>query len=214
MKKIIFLLITLYSVMPLFSQSDTIITDAKKKDRFIIWLIPSVAPNIYGIAIGPIGSEAICNRPYTKFSHGLNLQLIGQGFFQTFYMNKMKFEDYNLSNNNEAGIFNDTLPKRAIHNGILLSPLGTFTDQVNGVSCSFWMSMGRKINGLSFNLLWNRYEQINGIAIGLVNHAVVNNGIQIGLVNKAKETRGFQFGIWNKNERRALPLINWNFKDK
>ena len=214
MKKIIFLIIILCTVISSFSQSDTIKIDAKKKNRFVAWLIPSVAPNIYGIAIGPIGSEAFCNKPYTRFSHGLNLQLIGEGFFQTFYITKIKFEDYDLSNNSEAGVFNDTLPKRAIHNGILLSPFGTFTDQVNGISFSLWMSMGKKINGLSVNLLWNRYEEINGITIGLVNHAVANKGIQIGFVNKAKITRGFQFGIWNKNERRSLPLINWNFKAK
>lgn len=104
--------------------------------------------------------------------------------------------------------------KRAIHNGLIISPLGTFTDQVNGISFSLWMSMGKKINGLSFNLLWNFYEQINGISIGFVNHTAMTKGIQIGLVNKTKKLRGFQFGLWNKNERRSLPIINWNFNNK
>ena len=134
--------------------------DKKAKDRFVIWLIPSASKNIYGIAIGPVGSEAICNRHYTKYSHGLNLQIPGQGFFQTFYINKMRFKDFYANENSDSLSLQNTFPKRAIHNGLIISPLGTFTDQVNGISFSLWMSMGKKINGLSFNLLWNLYEQI------------------------------------------------------
>jgi len=214
MKRITISILILCSAIFSFSQSDTLKIGKKKTNRFVIWVIPSVATNIYGIAIGPVGSEAICNLPYTKFSHGINFQLIGQGFFQTFYIRKMKFKDIKLSENGDTGIFNDTLPKRAIHNGILISLFGTFTDQVNGISFSLWMSMGKKINGLSFNLLWNRYEQINGISIGLVNHTAITKGIQIGIVNKTKKLKGYQFGLWNKNEKRSLPIINWSFKNE
>ena len=37
-------------------------------------------------------------------------------------------------------------------------------------------------------------------------------GLQIGVVNKSKNLRGIQIGIWNVNQKRRLPLINWNFK--
>jgi hypothetical protein len=197
-----------------FSQNDTILPDKKKTDRYVFWLIPSAATNIYGIAIGPFGSEAVCKRPYTKYSHGLNFQVLGQGFLQTFYINKVKFKDFRKTGNNDSISTIDTIPKRAIHNGLLISPFGSFTDQVNGISFSMWMSMGRKINGLSFNLLWNLYHKINGVSIGLVNHAFMTKGLQIGIVNKTVKLRGFQFGLWNKNERRSLLIINWNFKDK
>src|SRR5690554_8218915 len=93
MKRLTFILLLLSLTNFSFSQNDTIKFDKKAKDRFGIWLIPSASKNIYGIAIGPVGSEAICNRPYTKYSHGLNLQILGQGFFQTFYINKVKFKD-------------------------------------------------------------------------------------------------------------------------
>lgn len=214
MKRIPIILLILISATFSFSQSSSLEFDKKAKDRFGIWLIPSASKNIYGIAIGPVGSEAICNRPYTKYSYGLNLQILGQGFFQTFYINKMKFKDFHEHEYADSLRLQDTLPLRAIHNGLMISPLGTFTNQVNGISFSLWMSMGQKINGLSINLLWNLYDQINGITIGFVNQTVVTNGVQIGLVNKTKKLRGFQFGLWNKNEKRALPIINWNFKDK
>lgn len=214
MKIILIILLILFSAYYSYSQSDSLEFDKKAKDRFVIWLIPSASENIYGIAIGPVGSEAICQRPYTKYSHGLNIQFPGQGFFQTFYINKFKFTDIYGNENPVTISLHDTLPSRAIHNGLIISPLGTFTDKVNGVSISLWMSMGKEINGFSFNLLWNFYEQINGISIGVFNHVVKTKGIQIGLVNKAKELRGFQVGLWNKNEKRSLPVINWNFKDK
>ncbi len=194
-----------------FSQGDSLEFYKKTKNRYVIWVIPSESKNIYGIAVGPFGSEAICNRPYTKYTHGLNIQIPGQGFFQTFYINKMSITDFSEKESSDSTKSQETIPKRAIHNGLLISPFGTFTDQVNGVSISLWMSMGKKINGLSFNLLWNFYEQINGITIGFVNNTAVTNGIQIGLINKTIKLNGFQFGLWNKNEKRSLPLINWNF---
>ena len=92
MKKLTFLLLILFSTFISFSQNDSLKTDRKKVNRYVVWLLPSLATNIYGIAIGPIGSEAFCQRPYTKYSHGLNIQIPGQGILQTFYVNKMKRE--------------------------------------------------------------------------------------------------------------------------
>lgn len=216
MKKIVVLLVILISVIVSFTQSvDTLALDKKEKNRFVIWIIPASAKNIYGLAIGPIGSEAMCKKHYTKFSHGINLQLIGQGFLQTFYISKLHFNDlyssdsFHLNQNSY-----DTLPIRSMHNGLLISPFGTFTDKVNGISLSLWMSMGRRINGISFNLLWNLYSHVNGLSIGFINHEVIIKGLQIGLVNKAIKLRGIQIGLWNKNECRSLPVINWNFNNK
>lgn len=212
MKVVLFAWLILYVSFCSYSQNETVETNQKAKDRYVIWLIPSAASNIYGIAIGPVGSEAICNRPYTKYSHGLNLQIPGQGIFQTFYINKGINKAF-ITGKDSASFFNyDTLPKRAKHNGILISPFGTFTDEVNGISLSCWMSMGGNINGLSFNLLWNVYNRINGVSVGFVNHAADVRGLQIGLFNKTGELKGFQFGLWNMNEKRSLPVLNWDFK--
>jgi hypothetical protein len=213
MKIIQLIILVLFSAIFSFSQNGQSIPDSKMKNRYVIRLIPSAAKNIYGLAIGPVGSEAICNRPYTKYSHGLNLQIPGQGLFQVFYINKV--DDHFFAGSDTGRIvFQDTIPERAVHNGLLISVLGTFTDQVNGISISLWMSMGKKVNGLSFNLLWNLYSEINGVSFGLVNYAGAIKGIQIGLINKTKEIRGFQFGLWNINEKRSLPFINWNFRGK
>lgn len=212
MKRSLLISLLFFSVAVTFSQSDTTAFDKKTKNRFGIGIIPSASKNIYGVAIGPVGSEAICNRPYTKYSHGLNLQVPGQGFFMTFYLHKISLTKLFPNKIDDSLSSPDTLPPRAIHNGLLMAPLGTFTDQVNGVTVSLWMSMGNKMNGLSFNLLWSVYKQINGMSIGFVNNAASTNGIQIGIVNNSIQLNGIQIGLWNKNEKRSLPLINWNFR--
>jgi hypothetical protein len=132
---------------------------------------------------------------------------------QTFRIGSLKFRELEVSDADSIGLNDSAYFKRAHHNGLLLSLFGTFTDQVNGISFSLWMSMGRKMNGLSINLWWSVYEQINGVSFALVNQTAETKGVQIGLVNKAKKLRGFQFGLWNKNEKRSLPLINWNFRN-
>jgi hypothetical protein len=208
MKSFVVLLTMLSCTVLSFSQGDSLAVDEKEPNRFGVCLIPSVAPNVYGVAIGLVGSEVICNKPYTKISHGINFQLIGQGFLQLLYVKGFRFKDFR---DKDSVSLAEKRPKRAIHNGLLLSPFGTFTDQVNGVSLSLWMSMGSKINGVSFNLLWNLYKQINGVSIGFVNHSLSTKGMQIGIVNKTKKLTGVQLGLWNKNEKRSLPLINWNF---
>ncbi len=193
-----------------YTPKDSTAAYTPKAHRYGVWLVPTLSRNIYGLAIGPFGSEAICNWPYTKYSHGINLQIFGQGFFQTWYINNGHVkENYSPENQHKLLALYDTTYNKATHNGILLSPLGTFTDEVNGISISGWMSMGRTVNGISLNALWNLYARINGLSIGAVNHAIKMNGIQIGLFNTANELKGLQIGLWNKSGRRGLPVVNW-----
>jgi hypothetical protein len=200
----------------IFAQNTCNSTDSiQLKNKYGIGLLPSKAKNIFGIAIGPIGSECFCYLPYTRNSYGLNIQL-GQGIFQTFMIKRWNLDSYTefIDSLNSVEVLqkNDALLKKVVHNGILLSVFGTFSDQINGISCSIWMSSNRIVNGLSFNLLWNIQQKINGAVIGIANTSIKTNGVQVGIFNKSNKLRGFQFGIWNVNENRSLPLINWNFK--
>jgi len=211
MKKPIFIIIVSVFVFNfVFSQQDTII-GTNKNNKYIIGLIPSKANNIFGLAVGPLGSEVICNKPYTQFSYGLNLQIPGQGFMQTFYINQQLFKKiYKTNKSEDVLIHNDTANKRVVHNGLIISAFGTFTDQINGISVSAWMSLGKKMNGVSINLLWNLYTRMNGVSIGMTNYSVDTKGVQIGLINKTVKLKGIQIGLWNKNEKNTLPIINWN----
>lgn len=58
----------------------------------------------------------------------------------------------------------------------------------------------------------NLSKRMTGVQIGAANYANEKMiGIQIGLWNKSKQTKGIQLGLWNINEKRKLPIINWNF---
>jgi hypothetical protein len=85
---------------------------------------------------------------------------------------------------------------------------------INGFSIGFVGHLARKTNGISASAL--NFSQIhNGIQFSLfMNECCRMNGMQIGILNKSKQTRGIQIGLWNVNERRKLPLINWNFRRK
>ncbi len=180
----------------------------KTTNRYGLWFIPSYANNIYGISIGILGSDVLCDKPYIQTSNGVNLQIIGQGIMQMFYIgNKSFINDFVTSTEYRSR-------RPVIHNGLLCSVFGTFTDEINGISISPFMSMNGKVNGVSANLLWNMNIKTNGCSIGIINHSAQTNGIQIGLFNRATRLNGLQIGLWNVNAKRSLPIINWSFNRK
>jgi hypothetical protein len=128
-----------------------------------------------------------------------------------FTIKSFRLKKFAQSSLDSSGKILTIQPKRAIHNGILLAPLGTLTNQVNGISISSFMSRGDKINGFTFNLIWGVYADVNGISAALVNHSLVTKGIQLGIINKTYNLKGIQLGLWNTNEKRRLPIVNWNF---
>jgi hypothetical protein len=207
----ILLAFLVFTSTALAQEADT--TEKVRRNRYGIWFLPSAAPKIYGIAIGPFGSELFCDLEYTRYSYGVNIQLLGQGFFGLFYaLNPSRaFHNHNLGDENKTN--EEPLGvKRAVHNGILITGLGTFSDEINGISISPWASVNHKVNGISLNALINSVFQLNGISLGLYNSSHTTNGVQLGIINKTKKLKGIQIGLWNVNEKRRLPLINWGGK--
>lgn len=180
------------------------------KTRYGVWFLPSYAKKIHGIAIGPAGSEILCDKPHSQVSNGLNIQFLGQGIFQLLFSKQNNFVESVMTERDSLAI-KDTAKPSVLHNGIILSTLGTFTPQVNGIAISPFMSMSKKVNGLSLNAIWNLVFELNGLSIGCLNHVNQMNGLQLGLINKATRLSGIQVGLWNVNDKRRLPLLNWNF---
>ncbi|MFM6994385.1 MAG: hypothetical protein ACKOWO_04615 [Sediminibacterium sp.] len=178
----------------------------KPNNAYVLHFIPSVKDNIYGISLGPIGSEAICNDIKLRKSHGMNIQLIGQGFFIPMNRKEFAFEQILLPLDS---LFFSKHNARSLHNGLLISTFGTYTDFSNGIVLSAGCSFGRKVNGLAINLFSNKYYVANGVELGIQNQAHKVNGLQIGFFNRCAELNGLQIGLWNVNEKRSLPLVNW-----
>lgn len=183
-----------------------------RENGYVFWFVPTSRDNIYGVAFGLFGSEIICNVPNIKKSHGLNIQLLGQGFFIPLNPRVFGYENM-FANDTCWGVTDrDSVIYRAVHNGILLSTFGTMTDVSNGIIISGWFSLGHKANGLIVNALANKYTFLNGLAVSVSNETYQMNGVQIGIINRTRKLRGFQFGLWNVNDKRKLPLINWCFR--
>jgi hypothetical protein len=205
--RLVYLIIFLISLISInITAQNSIIS---KNSSYVFRFLPSTKRNIYGLSFGLVGSETICNIKGVKNSHGINIQLIGQGVFiplnfKTFrYENSFKFDSSWMVSTFDSNNF------KARHNGLLISTFGTMTDEVNGITISALSSMGHRINGFSFNLLMNLYTFQNGVSISLYNASHKLNGIQIGLINKSTEVHGLQIGLWNENEKRKLPFVNW-----
>ena len=202
------LIFILFSASFCFAQQ---ICSTKNDNAYVFKIIPSAKDNIYGVCIGIVGSEAVCNLPNVKNSHGINIQIIDQGLFVL--LNRKAFSYSNTLADDTGYLINlpDSSSYKAWHNGLILSSFGTFTDVISGVSFSCGSSIGFLMNGVSFNLISNKYSRANGITLGMINQANHMTGLQIGLFNKTSHLKGFQFGLWNVNSKRKLPLINWSF---
>lgn len=178
-----------------------------KQKAYGVRLLPSVVPQFYGLALGLVGSDAICNLPYTKTTNGINIQLFGMGFVAL--LNPKEFSYEALFNEESGWMLISIATPKAAHNGLLISGIGTTTAVSNGIVISGLSSMGKLMNGLAITGLQNKYTKANGICIALMNQCYEHNGIQIGLINRSTKLKGLQIGLWNINGQRTLPLINF-----
>lgn len=178
-----------------------------KQKAYGVRLLPSIVPQFYGLALGLVGSDAICNLPYTKTTNGINVQLFGTGF--TALLNPTEFSYEAMFNEESGWMQNRNIMPKAVHNGLLISGFGTLTPVSNGIMLGGLSSAGNLMNGLSINGLQNKYTTANGICIALINQCYELNGIQIGLINRSTKLKGLQIGLWNINSKRKLPLLNF-----
>jgi hypothetical protein len=188
---------------PLFSQEK--VAGNPKNNAYLFWITPSAKDNIYGVSIGILGSETICNFKNLKNSHGLNLQILGQGFFIPLNRNAFGYNSIFGSDTSWMVANKDSVNYKARHNGVLISTFGTMTDISNGIVISSLSSLGYKMNGVAINVLSSKYLTVNGLSIAINNEAFCVNGIQLGIINKTRKLKGVQIGFWCVNQKRKLP---------
>ena len=189
LRKGVILLVFLGLISPAYGQIN--------KDRNIIWYIPSSDTRINGISFEIIGL-------------GLLLPIVPSSLI---YDEDEEF--YKDKNNMDSLVNSYSFPKYLI-NGLAISPGGVagYDLYLNGVNLSGLNTLTGKMNGVSLCLMFNISGVVNGVSIGGIgNNSIQTKGLQIGVFNKTKRLRGFQMGLWNVNNKRSLPLINWNFKD-
>ncbi|MGE7775170.1 hypothetical protein ACQKLP_10625 [Chitinophaga sp. NPDC101104] len=203
------LLISLFILSFLPSQAQ------HKKLRLPLWTFHQSNVNIYGIGLGWLPIYETVNTT----TNGLRLEAPGPGLFIAF----MPHAPWDTAFVSPKPIPADSLPEKV--NGINLSALGSMTYRVNGISLGLIGQVNTRVNGISFSAI-NVTEKHNGIQLGVVSitknmcgiqlsfNAISDQvrGVQIGLLTSSSNTRGLQFGLWNVNEKRKLPILNWNFR--
>ena len=191
----------------------------RKKNVFPIWTYHKKNINIHGISLG---LASVFDEPRLTNTNGIKLELIGVGILVPLIPQSP------IAQNDSAFAELMKAPVSERINGLNLSLSGTACDCVtNGVSAGFVGQITRKVNGISASVFLNFTQVTNGVQaafmnesyklrglqLGARNHAKSVKGFQVGLINSSRKLKGIQLGLWNVNDKRKLPLINWNFKD-
>jgi hypothetical protein len=205
----------------------------KKKNYFPIWTFHKDSINIHGISVG---LWSFNSEPRFTNTNGIKIELIGVGIGIPLIPRSpivetdsafIKLEKEPLSERiNGLNLSASGSACHCLTNGLTAGFIGQIHFQVNGISTSLFMNFTQRHNGV-MTALFNDAYYMNGLQIGLCNngfktkgvqiggignYAKEMKGLQIGLYNKSEIFKGIQIGLWNVNQKRKLPLINWNFK--
>jgi hypothetical protein len=204
----------------------------KRKNYFPIWTFHKDSINIHGISVG---LWSFNNEPRFTNTNGIKIELIGLGIGIPLIPKSPIVETYNaflklqqepLSERiNGLNLSASGSVCHCLSNGLTMGFIGQIHFQVNGISTSLFMNFTQRHNGV-MAALFNDAYYMNGVQVGLGNNGFKTkgvqiggignyteemNGVQIGLYNKSEKLKGIQIGLWNVNQKRKLPLINWNF---
>lgn len=185
---------------------------------------------VNGLAIGlglDEAYESLGNQNIKKHKiiNGLNLEINLLAIVWICFYKPDRFPGNETSVVNGANISFGGFLKNTSHNGINFS-VYNYGRKMNGISFTFFGTYVESLNGFYFSCFGNSAKVGRGISIsglneindfkgfqvGLVNDSDKLEGVQFGLINKSKTGKNIQIGLWNKNEKRQLPIINWNFK--
>jgi hypothetical protein len=190
-----------------------------RRNVFPVWTYHNRNVNIHGVSVGI--ASALDSDRYTN-TNGIKVEIIGLGLLMPL------IPDSPIAKNDSAFYEIITEPPSEKINGFALSASGTACDcvvngftggfvgqinlKVNGLSVAGFMNFTQVLNGVQAALFMSETYKLKGVQIGFLNEGHNIDGLQIGVFNRITRLRGIQIGLWNVNERRKLPLINWNFK--
>ncbi|WP_338393792.1 LA_2272 family surface repeat-containing protein [Fulvitalea axinellae] len=151
-------------------------------------------------------------------TNGLRLEIPGIGFLSfmgngfpnatsPFELNNYSYSEVMNGLNISTGSWCD-----CNYNGLTIGIVGQYGKLGNGFSLAGGWNIIDKQNGLQLATIANSSYYMNGVQISAFNFAHDGIGVQIGILNNSKKFKGLQLGLWNVNQKRKLPLINWNFE--
>ncbi|MBT1688664.1 LA_2272 family surface repeat-containing protein [Dawidia soli] len=187
-----------------------------KKDYWPLWTYNQKNIRVHGISVG-LGFENPEKR--ASATNGIRMELIGWGvaiplMSQAPSIVRDSADSAPVSERiNGLSLSASGTACECTVNGINVGLIGHINYQVNGVTASAFANAARIHNGVQLALIANNARIHNGIQVAFIaNESLQTKGLQIGAFNTTKKLRGVQLGLWNVNDRRKLPLINWNFR--
>ena len=195
----------------------------QRGNRFPVWTFHEKDVDIHGISVGLL-STVVDER--STNTNGIRLELIGLGVFVPLIPDIPTFEEQYSERINGLSLSTLGTVGNCLVNGLSVGAFGQINYQVNGISFALMMSVVGKVNGVAVAGI-NYADSINGLQLGASNSGLKTKGVQIGFIgneikemrgiqiggyNRSGNLRGIQIGLWNVNQKRKLPLINWNFR--
>ena len=188
-------------------------TSLSAQDRkYVMWYSPSKATDVYGVMLNFFPREVGDFPDYSVY--GVELDLNPLGLFTSMLM---VFEALDPELHQPDGTVEglEKYPPAYVKKiyGLQVGTMYAAGESIiYGLDISLW-SFESTVNGASISGVMNKQYIVNGLTVAtLGNHNISCHGVQIGLINTCSDLQGVQFGLWNVNQRRKLPLINWNFK--
>jgi len=219
MKNYILILLLITCSIAVYSQ--------ERKLRGPIWTFNQPHVDVFGISLG-IGPKEIFRDTTLSRTFGVRIDLNVLGLLSP------------LLPKSPLGMSSSDQPQEVINginistgsfdistNGLSLGLLMQYHYRSNGVSIAGLTNVSEIQNGIAISALGNDIDTLRGVSVGFINDAFnvagiqiggANDiktkgvGIQIGVFNKATNFKGIQLGLWNENDKRSLPILNWNFK--
>ncbi|KFF18109.1 hypothetical protein [Chryseobacterium sp. JM1] len=207
-----FLMMISFFIVCIINAQDSL-NNNLNKPKLIAFSPSKATKNVNGVLIKYY--DEIDQEIKPKKVNGVGLGFNGLGIFfpVLFLVNITSIDNWGIKD-----ISSDPLPDKMNKiNGMQLSIVNMEPTVTNGLelSLSSNISAPSVTNGMAVSPLYNFHHTTKGVVISpLANVSQKCRGVQVALINVCKDSRGIQIGFWNENEKRKLPLINWNFKNK
>jgi len=216
---------TILILMLLASINSVLAQDYTKKTKYLIGTFYTQNTTINGISLGAFPQFNSKNR-FVK-TNGIRLEIPGMGFLgfigiglrgsevKDEIINGLNISTGTLGNVQYNGLTIVGVSQNGVGiDGVAIAGLSSALNNMSGVQIAGLYNLAKTSKGVQVSFS-NTSEFMKGLQIGGLNNA--NNemvGVQIGIFNKSKKIKGIQIGLWNVNEKRQLPIVNWNFKNK
>lgn len=231
MKNNVLIILLMLLTVQLFAQGEN------QKLRGPVWLVHSANTDIVGLSLGAYPTDFFRDGDLTR-TYGVRLEVFPLSpFYFLVPRSPISYsdEEYDIKMSGETsqqiygvnlstGTFQEIDAYGLSVTGFIHYSRKNYGIAVAGVSNQIENANGLIIapggngvyegNGLMIAGIWgNGAMRFNGLQISAENEIFQKgSGVQIGLWNKAKSFKGVQIGLWNRNDKRSLPIINWQFK--